>query len=90
MMVDDEDQSVTEKEMEIVFSECLPDEKCLKLLGMPVSGEVSDKYPDLQNLLQIVRAENLPVEFDGELNLLMKPQDIGYGNWKKTVAFMNE
>lgn len=88
MLVDDEDQTLTEREMEIVFSECADDEKCIKLLGTPSSAEVSGKYPDLINLLQIVRDENLPLEFDGELNLMIKPSDLGYGNWKKSTAIL--
>lgn len=88
MLVDDEDQALTERELEIVFSECADDEKCIKLLGTPSDPAVAQKYPDLLNLLQIVRSENLDVEFDGELNLLMKPSDLQYGNWKKTVAHL--
>ena len=88
MLVDDEDQTLTERELEIVFSECVDDEKCIKLLGTPSDPAVTQKYPDLLNLLQIVRSENLDVEFDGELNLLMKPSDLNYGNWKKTVAHL--
>ena len=88
MMVDDNDESLTEKEMEIVFSECLPDEKCIKLLGTPSSEEVAKKYPDMINFLQLVAAENFPIEFEGELNLMIKPQDLGYGNWKKVVAHL--
>ena len=88
MLVDDEDQTLTEREMEIVFSECADDEKCIKLLGTPSSAEVSGKYPDLINFLQIVRDENLPLEFDGELNLMIKPSDLGYGNWKKSTAIL--
>ena len=88
MLVDDEDQTLTEHEMEIVFSECADDEKCIKLLGTPSSAEVSGKYPDLINFLQIVRDENLPLEFDGELNLMIKPSDLGYGNWKKSTAIL--
>lgn len=88
MLVDDEDQTLTEREMEIVFSECADEEKCIKLLGTPSSAEVSGKYPDLINFLQIVRDENLPLEFDGELNLMIKPSDLGYGNWKKSTAIL--
>ena len=88
MLVDDEDQALTERELEIVFSECADDEKCIKLLGAPSDPAVAQKYPDLLNHLQIVRSENLDVEFDGELNLLMKPSDLNYGNWKKTVAHL--
>ena len=88
MLVDDEDQALTERELEIVFSECADDEKCIKLLGAPSDPAVAQKYSDLLNLLQIVRSENLDVEFDGELNLLMKPSDLNYGNWKKTIAHL--
>ena len=88
MLVDDDDQNLTEKELEIVFSECGPHEKCIRLLGKPSSDEVAGKYPDLMNFLQIVRTENLSVDFEGELNLLIKPQDIGYGNWKKVTAYL--
>ena len=88
MLVDDDDQALTEREMEITFSECADDEKCIKMLGTPSSSEVSDKYSDLVNLLQIVKDENLDVEFEGELNLLMKPSDLKFGNWKKTIAHL--
>ena len=73
MMVDDEGEALTEREMEIVFSD-----------------EVSSKYEGLVNLLQIVRDTNLDVEFKGELNLMIKPSDLHYCNWKKAVAFLAE
>ena len=41
------------------------------------------------NFLQIVRSEGLDLEFDGELNLMIKPSDLGYQNWKKTIAYLN-
>ena len=88
MLVDDEDQSLTEREMEIIFSECSDDEKCIRLFGKPSSEEVSAKYDDLLNLLQIVRDTNLDVEFESELNLLIKPSDLKFGNWKKTIAHL--
>ena len=88
MLVDDEDQALTERELEIVFSECADDEKCIKLLGTPSDSAVALHYADLDNLLEIVRTENLDVEFEGELNLMMKPSDLHYGNWKKTIAHL--
>jgi len=88
MLVDDQDQALTEREMEIVFSECDDDEKCIRLLGNPTSGEVGERYPDLSNLLQITRDTNLDIEFEGELNLLIKPNDLKFGNWKKTIAHL--
>lgn len=89
MLVDDEDQTLTEKEMEIKFSECADDEKCIKILGTPSSSDICSKYESLMNLLQIVRSEGLDLEFDGELNLMIKPSDLGYQNWKKTIAYLN-
>ena len=89
MLVDDEDQALTEREMEIVFSNCEDDEKCIKLLGKPSSAQVAEKYPELGNFLQIVRDTNLDVEFEGELNLMIKESDLHFGNWKKGVAHLN-
>ena len=89
MLVDDEDQTLTEKEMEITFSECADDEKCIKILGTPSSSDICSKYEGLMNFLQIVRSEDLDLEFDGELNLMIKPSDLGYQNWKKTIANLN-
>ena len=88
MMVDDNDESLTEPEMEIIFSECESSEKCIKLLGTPSSDEKLKKYNDMINMLQLTASENFPVEFTGEINLLIKPSDLGYGNWKRVVAHM--
>ncbi|MBE6215168.1 MAG: DUF1963 domain-containing protein [Bacteroidales bacterium] len=89
MLVDDQDQALTEREMEIVFSECDDNEKCIRLLGNPSSDTVSEKYPELSNLLQITRDTNLDLEFEGELNLLIKANDLKFCNWKKTLAYLN-
>ena len=88
MLVDDDDQTLTEHEMEICFEECSDDEKCIKLLGIPSSDNIASEYSEHLNLLQIVRASELDVDFEGELNLMMKPSDLHYGNWKKTVAHL--
>ena len=88
MMVDDDGQALTEREMEIVFSECDEDERCIKLLGSSSATDVSDHYEGFENLLQIVRDSNLEVEFDGTLNLFIKPSDLHYGNWKKSIAYL--
>ena len=87
-MVDEDVQTLTEREMEIVFSECPDSEKCIRLLGVPASQDVAQKYPDMINFLQLTAAENFPIEFDGELNFLIKPSDLGYGNWKKVLAHL--
>ena len=61
MMVDDDGEALTEHELEIVFSECNDDERCIRLLGKASNPEVAGKYEGLENLLEIVRSENLNV-----------------------------
>ncbi len=90
MMVDDEGQQLTESELEIVFEECEDDAEGIKLLGSPSGSDARGKYPDLLNLLQLasepVSGMNFP---DGmTLNLMIKESDLGYGNWKKTKAYL--
>jgi len=86
MLVDDSDQSLTEHEMEISFSECADNDECIKLLGLPSSEEIRNNYGSLINLLQIVKSENFDLELDGGINLMIKPSDLKFGNWKKSVA----
>ena len=88
ILVDDEGESLTEREMEITFEKCDDDLKCIKLLGTPTSESVRSDFPDMLNLLQIVRDENLDVEFEGELNAMIKESDLKYGNWKKTRTYL--
>lgn len=90
MMVDDEDQPLTEKELEICFEECEDDAPGIKLLGTPVSEELKEKFTSHINLLQIDNDKTLTINL-GEgsiLNLLMKESDLKFGNWKKTVAYL--
>lgn len=88
MLVDDEDQTLTESELEIIFSECADDERCIRLLGGVSSAEVGEKYPELVNLLEIASANDAGFEEDFELNVMMKPSDMGFGNWKKTTTYL--
>ena len=88
ILVDDDGEPLTEHEMEISFSQCHDDERCIKILGSPSSADVREKYPHLINLLQIVRDTNLDFEFDGLLNAMIKESDLKFGNWKKTVTFL--
>ena len=88
MMVDDEGQSLTEREMEITFSSCDDEEKCIKLLGKPSSASVREDYPALINLLEIVKESNLDFESEGSLNAMIKESDLKFGNWKKIITHM--
>ena len=87
MLVDDDDQTLTDRELEIVFSECSDDEDCIRLLGNAAKPEVSEKYPDHLSLLQSVSDNAAGLNFnDSSLNVMIKESDLGYGNWKKIKA----
>ena len=90
MLVDDDDQQLTESELEIVFSECDDNGIGIKLLGAPANDAVQSAYPDLGNLLQITSDAVSGIEFpDGAtLNVMMKDSDLKFGNWKKTKAYL--
>ena len=90
MLVDDDDQQLTERELEIVFSECPDDADGIKLLGSPADEKVRTLYPDLGNFLQLTSDAAGGIEFPDSmvLNLLMKDSDMKFGNWKKTKAHL--
>lgn len=91
ILVDDEDNPLTEPELEIVLSKCADTDPGHKLLGLPYFEDVRNEYPDMLNLLQLDDDEDLGMRFYdcGNVNLLIKPSDLHYGNWKKTKAFMH-
>ena len=75
IMVDDEDNSLTEPELEMIFEGCDDSSSGLKLLGIPDAEEVRNTYPEMISLLQIDSDEELGVNLgeNGRLNLMMKP-----------------
>ena len=91
ILVDDDEQSLTEPELEIIFSECENDADGIKLLGIPYYGEVREQYPDMLNLLQLDENDEIGMRFYdcGMVNLLMKESDLKFGNWKKTKAYLH-
>ena len=91
IMVDDEDNSLTEPELEMIFEGCDDSGSGLKLLGIPDAEEVRNTYPEMISLLQIDSDEELGVNLgeNGRLNLMMKPSDLKFGNWKKTKAYLH-
>ena len=90
MLVDDEDQPLTDHELEITFSACAEDEEGFKLLGVPSSPQTRENYPDMLSLIQLGCDAELGLQFQGNgmVNLLMKESDLKFGNWKKTKAFL--
>ncbi len=89
ILVDDDNQSLTDPELEMLFSTCEDDAPGLKLLGKPCLKE-ADKENALINLLQIDEDKTLGFEKCGWqiLNVLMKESDLKFGNWKKTVTVL--
>lgn len=53
MLVGDEDEQLTEPELEIEFSECSDEEKCIKMLG----GSAGPDYPQHIRLMEMVSDE---------------------------------
>ena len=91
IMVDDEDQTLTEPELAMSFHECEEMADGLKLLGKPYYEEVRNEYPDMINLLQLDDNDELGMHFYdcGMVNFMIKPSDLGYGNWKRTKAYLH-
>lgn len=91
ILVDDEDQPLTDPELEIVFSECDDTADGIKLLGVPFFEDVRQQYPDMINLLQLDENDEIGLRFydGGNLNLLMKESDLKFGNWKRGRAFLH-
>lgn len=89
MLVDNEDQALTDRELEIVFSECEEDADCTKLLGIPSRETVRTQYTDMLNLLQIASDKISGLDFENQvLNIMIKESDLRFGNWKRSIAFL--
>lgn len=79
MLIGEEDEQLTESELEIVFSECPDDERVTRLLGNFDQPEGSmDK---MVNILQIAD-EGI------KLNLYMKDTDLKFRNWKRLKGYL--
>lgn len=83
MLVGDEDEQLTEPELEIVFSECADNEPCIKML----CGE--NIQPEHQTLMQLVSdaASGLDLQ-DRTISFIMKDSDLKFGNWKRAKAVL--
>ena len=84
MLVGDEDEQLTEPELEITFSECEDSDFGTKMLCATPDTE---QYPDHTTLLHIVTDPVTGFELgEGSLEIVMKDTDLKFGNWKKTKA----
>ncbi|MBQ8810256.1 MAG: DUF1963 domain-containing protein [Bacteroidales bacterium] len=85
MLVGDEDEQLTEPELEITFSECENDEACIKMLA-EVAGE-----PDHISLLQLNSDAQGGIDMQNQtVDLIIKESDLGFGNWKRAKAVMTQ
>ena len=83
LLVGDEDEQLTEPELEIVFSECNDDEEGIKMLCN------DSENPDHQTLIRIVSDAVAGIDLrDKALNLTMKDSDLKFGNWKRLKAIL--
>lgn len=84
MLTDDDDQSLTDPELEITFSECADDADVCRIFGASEDAE-------LLNFLRIPSDQTLELAFEPEgkaLNILIKESDLHFGNWKKSKAVL--
>lgn len=90
ILVDDDDQPLTEPELEITFEEV--EDSADGHLLLDGSAKVSgDEYQSLCHLLRLVSDEKIGLRFDESnvLDIMMKESDLEFGNWKKAKAFLH-
>lgn len=82
MLVGDEDEQLTEPELEICFSECEDGDDGIVMLGR------SD-MPDHAVLLKMVSDQTCGLDFKGgSLEVVIKESDLKFGNWKRAKAVL--
>lgn len=82
MLVGDEDEQLTEPELEISFSECEDGDDGIVMLGR------SD-MPDHAVLLKMVSDQTCGLDFKGgSLEVVIKESDLKFGNWKRAKAVL--
>ena len=83
MLVGDEDEQLTEPELEIVFSECADDEPGIKML---CDGNLQ---PEHQTLMELVTDSVSGLDLqDRKISFIMKDSDLKFGNWKRAKAIL--
>ena len=89
ILVDDEDNSLTQPALKITFEACADDEPCTRLLGQPSPHAMLEQFPDCVNFLQIASGTaGLQFQDGGMLNLIYKPSDFEAGKWKLVRGVM--
>ena len=91
ILVDDDDQPLTEPEMEMEFFACDDDANISRILGSPSGDEVKRNYQDHISLLHLVNNEEIALNFgeNGILQTLMKDSDLRFQNWKRALTHLS-
>ena len=89
ILVDDEDQPLTQPALKMTFEACPDDAPFTRLLGTPFFQGVLQELPDHMNFLQI-DSDTAGLRFydEGMLNLLYKNADLAAGKWKLVKGYM--
>ena len=83
MLVGNEDEQLTEPELEIVFSECGDDEPGIKML---CNDSIQPEHLTLMQMVSdTVSGLNLQ---DKKISFIMKDSDLKFGNWKRAKAIL--
>ena len=90
ILVDEEDQPLTQKALKMSFEACPDDAPCTRLLGTPSFDDVLQALPSFVNFLQI-DSDTAGLRFydEGMLNLLYHPADFSAGKWKLVKGFLS-
>ena len=89
ILVDDQDQPLTQPALKMTFEACEDYADCTKLLGFPFFEEVRQEMEGYVNFLQI-DSDTAGLRFydEGMLNLLYKNADFSAGKWKLVKGYM--
>jgi uncharacterized protein YwqG len=83
MLVGDEDEQLTEPELEIVFSECNDNEEGIKMLCCDMDN------PENETLLKLVTDTVSGLDIRNKsISIPMKDSDLKFGNWKRAKAVL--
>ena len=83
MLVGDEDEQLTEPELEIIFSECNDNEEGIKMLCCDMD------HPENEILLKLVTDTVSGLDIRNKsISITMKDSDLKFGNWKRAKAVL--
>ena len=90
ILVDDEDQPLTQPALKMTFEACEDGADGTKLLGFPFVEDVRQEMEGYVNFLQI-DSDTAGLRFydEGMLNLLYKNADLAAGKWKLVKGYMS-